>query len=155
MKKKTSIFAAGLLSVAVIGTAIAQESENPAVKARTSIMELYAFNLATLGGMAKGETEYDAEAATRAANNLVVLTQLDQSAMWPAGSDNVSDPSTRALPAIWENFPDVGAKGQAMADAALAMQAAAGQDVEALKGAMGDLGGACSACHKAYRAPQN
>lgn len=155
MMKKFSIFAAGLMSVAVIGTAIAHESENPAVKARTSIMQLYSFNLGTLGGMAKGETEYDAEAATRAANNIVVLTQIDQSAMWPAGSDNVADPSTRALPAIWENFPDVGAKGQALADAAVAMQAAAGQDVETLKGAMGDLGGACSACHKAYRAPKD
>ncbi|WP_425085770.1 c-type cytochrome [Ruegeria profundi] len=154
MMKKFSIFAAGLFSVAAIGTAIAHQSENPAVKARTSIMQLYAFNLGTLGGMAKGEVDYDAEAATRAANNLVVLTQIDQSAMWPQGSDNVSDPSSRALPAIWENFPDVGAKGQAMADAAVAMQAAAGQDVEALKAAMGDLGGSCSACHKAYRAPK-
>ncbi len=152
--KKFSIFTAGLLSVAVIGTAIAHESENPAVKARTSIMQIYAFNLGALGGMAKGDVEYDAEAATRAANNLVVLTQIDQSAMWPAGSDNASDPSSRALPAIWENFADVGAKGQAMADAAVAMQTAAGQDVEALKAAMGDLGGACSACHKAYRAPK-
>ncbi len=155
MKKKITIFAAGLWSVAAIGTAIAQESQNPAVKARTSIMKLYAFNLETLGGMIKGEVEYDAEAATRAANNIVVLTQIDQSAMWPAGSDNASDPATRALPAIWENFPDVGAKGQAMAEAAVAMQAAAGQDVEAVKAAMGQLGGACTACHKAYRAPEN
>ncbi len=155
MIKKFSIVAAGLMSVALIGAAIAHESQNPAVKARTSIMQLYAFNIGTLGGMAKGEMEYDAEAATRAANNLVVLTQIDQSAMWPAGTDNVADPSNRALPAIWENFPDVGAKGQAMVDAAAVMQAAAGQDVEALKGAMKGLGGACSACHKAYRAPKN
>ncbi len=155
MIKKSSIFAAGLISVAVIGTAIAHESENPAIKARTSIMQLYSFNLGTLGGMAKGEVDYNAEAATKAANNLVVLTQIDQSAMWPPGTDSESDPSSRALPAIWENFPDVGAKGQAMADAAVAMQAAAGQDVEALKAAMGDLGGSCSACHKAYRAPAN
>ncbi|WP_171169642.1 cytochrome c [Ruegeria sp. HKCCA0370] len=155
MIKKIPAVAAGLLSVAIIGSAIAHESENPAVKARTSIMQLYSFNLGTLGGMAKGEVEYDAEAATRAANNLVVLTQIDQAAMWPAGSDNASDPSTRALPAIWENFPDVSAKGQAMAEAAVAMQAAAGQDVDALKAAMGDLGGSCSACHKAYRAPKD
>ncbi|WP_170364019.1 c-type cytochrome [Ruegeria arenilitoris] len=155
MIKKFSILAASLISVAVIGTAVAQESENPAVKARKAVMQLYAFNLGTLGGMAKGEVEYNAEAATRAANNLVAVTQIDQSAMWPAGSDNVSDPSSRALPAIWENFPDVSAKGKAMAEAAVAMQAAAGQDVEALKAAMGPLGGACSACHKAYRAPKN
>ncbi|WP_170762038.1 c-type cytochrome [Ruegeria lacuscaerulensis] len=155
MMKKYSILAAGLVSVAVIGTAIAQETENPAIKARTSIMKLYSFNIATLGGMAKGETEYDAEAATRAANNIVAVLQIDQSEMWPAGSDNVSDPSTRALPDIWENFPDVGTKAQALADAAVAMQAAAGQDVDSLKAAMGPLGGACSACHKAYRAPED
>ncbi len=155
MKKQFAFAAAGILSVALLGTAVAHQSENAAVKARTSIMQLYAFNLGTLGAMAKGEADYNAEAATSAANNLVVLTQLDQSAMWPAGTDNVSDPSSRALPAIWENFADVGAKGQALADAAVAMQAAAGQDLDSLKGAMGPLGGACSACHKAYRAPKN
>ena len=153
---KMSVFAlAGGLTAAVLGAAIAHESENAAIKARTSVMQLYAFNLGTLGAMAKGEAEYDAEAASKAANNLVTLTQIDQSTMWPAGSDNSSDPTSRALPAIWENFSDVSAKGKAMSDAALAMQSAAGQDLESLQAAMGALGGACSACHKAYRAPKN
>lgn len=155
MNRITVFALAGGLVAAVLGSAIAHESENPAIKARTSVMQLYAFNLGTLGKMAKGEAEYDAEVASNAANNLVTLTQIDQSAMWPAGSDNASDPTSRALPAIWENFPDVSAKGKAMSDAALAMQSATGQDLEALRAAMGGLGGACSACHKAYRAPMN
>ena len=155
MKKLTIFALAGGLTAAVLGTAIAHESENPAVKARTSIMQLYAFNLGTLGAMAKGDVDYNAEAASKAATNLVTLTQLDQTAMWPPGSDNASDPSTRALPAIWENFPDVFAKGMAMSDAALAMQTAAAQDLDALRGAMGALGASCNACHKDYRAPMN
>ena len=155
MNKVTVFALAGGLTAAVLGSAIAQESENAAIKARTSVMQLYAFNLGALGAMAKGEVEYDAEAASKAANNLVTLTQVDQSAMWPPGSDNASDPTSRALPAIWENYPDVSAKGKAMSDAALAMQSAAGQDLDALRAAMGGLGGACSACHKAYRAPMN
>ena len=32
---------------------------NPAVKARKAHMQLYAHNLGILGGMAKGEVEYD------------------------------------------------------------------------------------------------
>lgn len=155
MNKKITLAVAGLVTATVIGTAIAHEGNNPAVKARTSIMQLYAFNLGTLGAMAKGEMDYNAEAATSAANNLVTLTQIDQSAMWPAGSDSDSDPNSRALPSMWQNFPDVMAKGAAMSEAAVAMQAAAGQDLDALRAAIGGVGGACSACHKAYRVPDS
>ncbi len=155
MSNRATFATVAILSAAVFGTAIAHESENPAVKARTSVMQLYAFELGTLGAMAKGEVEYNAEAAQKAADSLVAVTQVDQSNMWPVGSDSVSDPSSRALPAIWENFPDVAAKGMAMSEAALAMQSAAGQDLESLRGAMSALGGACSACHKAYRVPSN
>ena len=79
----------------------------------------------------------------------------NQMAMWPGGSDNANDPNTRALPAIWENFPDVGAKAGALVEAATAMEAAAGEGLDALRGAMGPLGGACAACHESYRAPAN
>lgn len=155
MKKVFAIAGAGVLSIAMLGAAVAQDNTDGAVNARSSIMQLYGFHLGTLGAMAKGSVDYDAAAATKAANNLVLLTQLDQSAMWPMGSDNVSNPKSRALPAIWENFADVGAKSMALTEAALAMQVAAGQDLDALRGAMGAVGGACSACHKAYRGPRN
>ena len=155
MNKKTALVAAGLAAATLNGTAIAQEGSNPAVKARTSIMQLYAFNLGTLGAMAKGDAEYNSDAAARAANNLATLTQLDQSAMWPAGSDSNADPSSRALPAIWENFPDVMSKGAALSEAIVVMQSGAGQDLDALRAAIGGVGNACAACHKAYRAPAN
>ncbi len=155
MKSKITLAIAGLVIVGAIGTAIAQEASNPAVTARKSIMQLYAFNLGSLGAMAKGDVEYDAKAATSAANNLVTLTQIDQSSMWPAGSDSSADSSSRALPAIWQNFPDVMAKGAALSEAVVVMQGAAGQDLESLRAAMGGIGGACSECHKAYRAPNN
>ena len=117
MNRKIAIGIAGLVTATVIGTAYAQQGGNPAIKARQSIMQLYAFNLGALGAMAKGEAAYNADAATSAANNLVTLTQLDQSAMWPAGSDNAADTSARALPALWQNFPDVMTKGAALSDA--------------------------------------
>jgi len=155
MKKKSVILAAGVAVALTFGAAIAQQGGNPAVNARQSVMQLYAFNLTTLGGMAQGKIDYDAAAASAAASNLAALSQMNQMAMWPGGSDNANDPNTRALPAIWENFPDVGAKAGALVEAATAMEAAAGEGLDALRGAMGPLGGACAACHESYRAPAN
>ena len=150
--------ALGLAAAALLGTtALADDhaAQHPAVKARKAQMQLYAFNLGTLGAMAKGEAEYDAEAAQGAADNLVALSSLAAAAMWPAGSDDMSTDGTRALATMWDNFPDVMAKATAMSDAATAMAGVAGAGLEGLQGAMGPLGGACGACHKAYRAPDS
>ena len=160
MKKSLAALAGILLTGAVAGTAIGEGHADPAVmaaiKARQSTMTLYAFNLGLLGGMAKGAVPYDAEAASKAAGNLAALTKLDQSRMWPQGSDNFAlGDATAALPAIWDEGSDIGAKGMALAAAADAMEAAAGAGLESLQGAMGALGGACGACHKAYRQPSN
>lgn len=153
MIKKSMLLVAGVTVAITMGAAVAHESSSPAVNARQHVMQLYAFNLGALGAMAKGDVEYDAAAASVAASNLAMLSSMDQSAMWPAGSDNSMESTSRALPDIWQNFPDVGAKSMAMVQAAAAMQEAAGQDLASLRAAMGPLGGACSACHKAYRAP--
>jgi cytochrome c556 len=155
MKALAILSAAGVAASILVGAAVAQEARHPAVTARTSIMQLYANNLGQLGAMAKGEVEYDAEAAAKAAGNLALLVQLDQSTLWPQGTDNGAIDGTRALPDIWQNFPDVMAKGAALGEAVTVMQAAAGTDLASLQGAMGGLGGACTACHKAYRAPEN
>ena len=40
-------------------------------------MQLYAFNISHLGAMAKGEVDYDAAAASAAANNLAALAALN------------------------------------------------------------------------------
>jgi len=121
-----------------------------AIKARKGQMQLYSHNLGVLGAMAKGEVDYDAAAAQAAADNLVLAASLNAGNMWPAGSDN-SLGNNRAKPEIWANFPDVAAKAGAMSDAAAAMASAAGTDLASLQAAMGGVGGACSACHKAYR----
>jgi cytochrome c556 len=151
MRKSIILATIGFAAAVGFGAVTAQESVNPAIKARAAIMQLYANNIGQLGAMAKGQTEYNAEAATKAANNLALLVQLDQSTLWPQGTDSESDKNSRALPALWQNFPDVMTKGKALSDAVGTMQAAAGTDLAALQGAMNALGGACGACHKAYR----
>lgn len=125
-----------------------------AVKARQAYMQLNAFNLGALGGMAKGTVPFDPVAAQAAADNLVALASMNQSAFWLPDTSSLDMDSTKALPDIWDSGSDVGAKAQDLLNAALVMQSAAGT-VEGIQGAIGGVGGACAACHKAFRQPDN
>ena len=146
----------GLTAAALTATAVFASSHvtpgQQAAKARQAQMQLQAFNLGTLGAMAKGAVPFDAVAAQAAADNLVSLSSMNQMGYWLPGSSNADMEGTKALPAIWADGSDVGAKAKALADAAMAMQAAAGS-LEGVQGAIGAVGGACGACHKAYRQP--
>lgn len=102
--------------------------------------------------MAKKSIEYDANAASKAAANLLAAASLDQSNLWPVGTDNESMPGkTAAKPVMWSTYPAVLENSNALVEAATKMNAAAGIDLASLTGAMGAVGGACGACHKLYR----
>ncbi len=142
---------------AVAGTAFAGgHGGNPAVKVRKSHMQLYQFNIGILGAMAKGEVEYDADAASAAAGNLAAVSTLSQRGYWMPGtsSDDLPD-ETRALPALWEEGSKAGEIGGSFAEAAAALAAVAGDGKDAMAGAIGPVGKACGDCHKAYRKPNN
>lgn len=152
-------FIGGLLAAAVIGTtAISDENHDvkaieAAIKARQAQMQMYAFNLGLLGGMAKGEIDYNADAAKAAASNLASLAKLDQSRMWPKGSDleTLGKDKTASLAVLWSAESTGREKGMAMATAAMAMETAAGDGLDALRGAIGPLGKSCGGCHELYR----
>ncbi len=152
---KIILGAAVVISGMAGATALADGHLEGAIKARKAVMQLRAYSIGQLGAMAKGEVEYDAAAASAAANNLLALAKLDQSTMWPQGTDNASMPGkTRALPEIWSTYPAVVEKAKAMVVAAEAMAKVAGTDLASLQGAMGGVGGACGGCHKPFQAPQ-
>lgn len=136
-------------------TSMADEAAEKAMKARQSIMQLYSFNLGGLGAMVKGNVEYDAAAATAFANNLLAVVNLDQSAMWPAGSDSDAYAGkTAALKVIWTTYPAVNEKHKALVAGAEKMAAAAGSGLDAVKANMGGVGGGCKGCHDTYRKPK-
>ncbi|MEM7752819.1 MAG: cytochrome c [Pseudomonadota bacterium] len=152
-----SLILALALGVAASSPAVSGSHDgNPAVKARNAHMQLYGFNLGTLGAMAKGEVEYDADAASAAAANLAALATFNQSAYWVPGTSSDDLPGeSRALPAIWEEGSTAGQIGASFAEATAALAAVAGDGKDAMAGAMGAVGKGCSDCHKAYRAPRN
>ena len=144
--------AVGALSTPALAQTAGQMDPN--ITARQSLMRLQAYNIGVLGGMAQGRMAYDAEAAATAAQNLLHLTQINSRRMWAEGTDNSAMEGTRALPAIWATPDEFAAAGAALASAASAMAAVAGTDLASLQGAIRGLGGACGACHQAFRQPE-
>lgn len=154
MTRAARLALAATVAALFAGGATAQSAVDAAVKARKAHMQLYAFNLAPLGAMAKGEVDYSAEVAQTHANNLAALATVSMAGYWPEGSAQGEVEGSRALPDLWMAGDDVMAKAVALNEAIAAMQAAAGTDLAALQGAMGPLGKACGDCHESYRASE-
>ncbi|TAG25339.1 MAG: cytochrome c [Rhodobacterales bacterium] len=146
------------VALAVAGfAAFAQDAEDPfadTVEMRHGLMLQMATDLGTVGPMAKGEVAYDATVASKAAANIAAVASVISMAQWPEGSQYGAAADSYALPAIWATPDDFLTKIADLNTAAAAFQVAAATDVDALKTGMGALGGACSACHKAYRQPE-
>lgn len=146
---RKSILAA--LIVALPAVAFAGPVEDT-IAARKGFYKLLGANMGILAGMAKGSVDYDASSAQTAADNIVTLTTYNLGHLFVPGTSSAEAEGTRALPVIWEDFPGVGAKGAALGEAALGMQAVAGAGKDEMVAALGTLGGTCKACHDNYRA---
>ncbi|MCX7288221.1 MAG: cytochrome c [Rhodobacterales bacterium] len=143
--------------VASVSSVARAEEEDPfadAVEMRHGLMLQMATDLGKVGAMAKGEAPYDQAVAARAAANIAAIASVLSMDQFPAGSEYQASADSYALPAIWTAQDDFLVKIADLNTAAAGFQTAAATDVDALKAGMGALGGACSACHKAYRQPE-
>lgn len=160
MPRARNLVIGTVAALVTAGVAIAgSHGGNPAVKARQAHMSLFAFNLGTLGSMAKGETDYDAELAGKLAEDMVALSGMlagpALSLYFPEGTAAGEIEGTRAKPEIWGNMDDVAAKTSGLAEASVALASAASTDLASLQAAMGPVGKACGACHEDYRVPRD
>lgn len=147
-----------LLAISPALTVHAQVAEAPyqdAIEIRHGLMLQMASDVGKLGAIAKGETPYDAATATQAAANIAAIASVLSMDQFPAGSEAGTAQDSYSLPKIWATPDDFNAKINGLRDSASFMVSAAGKDGAAIKGVMANLGGACSACHKAYRQPEN
>jgi len=156
MIKKALVFSVALTALGggIYATAADKGPYDDAIKGRQAMFQTYGFNMGILGAMAKEKMEYDADLAKESASNLLAAANFGQSAMWPAGSDNENPANarTRALPAIWNEYPDVVEKSEALKTASVVLAAQAGEGLDALEGAINDVGASCKGCHDDYRA---
>lgn len=148
------LFTAALTAAFALPAAIAMAAPpEDVVKARQGYYNLLGLEMGGLAAMAKGEVPYDAEAAKAHAANLQVMTTYSPAGLFAPGTSKADMPGkTRALPEIWENFPKVGEKGAAFREAVGELAAVAGDGLDALRPAVGKLGGTCKSCHDDFRA---
>lgn len=147
-------------AVAVLAgwAAVAQDAEDPfadAVETRHGLMLQMASSLGQLGAMAKGETAYDAALATKSAQNVAAIASVLSMEQFPEGSEYQKSADSFALPALWANQADFLQKVADLNTAAAALVSDSGTGVDGVKAGLGVVGGACSACHKAYRQPES
>lgn len=142
MKLKMITFAA-VLAAASMAAAHAEVS-NETVKARMDGMKAIGGAMKTLGGMAGGKMEFDAAAAQAALDTVA----MEAAAVPTKFEAQETDPESEAKDDIWANWDDFVAKAGALEAAA---KGADGSSAAGLGAAMGAMGGACKACHSAYR----
>ena len=156
MNKFTRILITSTLIAMTGTTALAIDVEDT-IKARQSFMQVYKFNLGLVGNMAKGKTEYNAEIAQNAADNLLALSKMKNGPMWPQGSsksDRGLMEKTNALPETWTTWPRVSERHADLTSALEDFSKVAGKDLNSLRGGMKSVGDGCKGCHKDFRAKE-
>lgn len=138
---------AAVLAASLVATSIAVASDSPQHQ-RHELMEGVGDAAKVVGGMLRGQTEYDAAAVMES-----LQTWDDASAkfgdLFPAGSE--TGEGTEAAPAIWEDRDGFNAALKDWADAVDAAIAAAPATLEEGKPVLGPIFQACKGCHDNYR----
>ncbi|RME16484.1 MAG: cytochrome c [Alphaproteobacteria bacterium] len=142
--RKTGFAIAMLCALATTGAALAF-AMNPDVRKRQETMGLIGANMKRLVEMAKGKSAFDAEEARALAGKISA-----KAALVPGVFEKPAhDPESKASDEIWTNWDDFAARAAALKAAA---DAAGGIDSpESLGAAVGQLAGACKACHTRYK----
>ena len=138
---------AAVLAATLVATSIAVASDSPQHQ-RHELMEGVGDAAKVVGGMLRGQTEYDAAAVMES-----LQTWDDASAkfgdLFPAGSE--TGEGTEAAPAIWEDRDGFNAALKDWADAVDAAIGAAPATLEDGKPVLGPIFQACKGCHDNYR----
>ena len=136
-----------ILSLVMVGgIALAQsKAVDPDVNARQTLMQANGGAMGLLGGMAKGEKEFDA-AAAEAAKQTLIANAADIAAKF---TNNTADPENRAKPEVWTKWDDFVKDAEALGAAAAALDASS---LDGVKAGLGGIGGACKDCHTEFKA---
>ena len=119
-----------------------------AIKYRKAVMTLQGAHFGRIAAMASGRVPFDAAAASENATIFEVATRLPLGGFSP-GSDKGD---TKAKPEIWSDTAKFRAVGEKLnADAVKLLAAAKSGNLDAIKAAVGPVGGTCKACHDDFR----
>ncbi len=149
------LFSAVIFAPTAAMTQEGDDLQSKAIATRQGLMKLVLWEAGPLFGMAKGEVEYNADAARANATDLAIITQYPFPDLFVGDSSNEARPGkTRALPKIWD---DMSGFEKAYADfrsAVAALGDKVGKGQPELAAAVSAVGKTCGGCHKPYRAKE-
>ena len=135
-------------AILLFAAAVHADAEK-AVDYRQAVMNVYAWNVTTMGDMVKGKTAFDAAAFASHARDLAAAAELELMAAFP--EDSITDESD-AREEIWLDFGKVEDKHQALRDpSAKLAEVAAGGDEVAMKEQFGATAKTCKGCHDDFK----
>lgn len=136
--------------LAVAKEATSQKQADTAVQFRKAVLQLVRSNMGPLGGMAKGQIDYDADVMSKNAMRIEQLAMMMDD--YFALDTRKFTVKTDAANTIWEQMDDFSAKSKDMVDAAASLKAIAlAKDEANYRKAIGSLGATCKACHDEYK----
>ena len=150
--KKTIILC---ISAVLFSGAIAAADFEKQINGRQSYMGVLGYNMGILGAMAGEKMAYDADLASAAAKNLALAAAMNNSSMWPQGSDMDNAEDTVAKADLWNNFPEVMDHLADLKTHSESLAASAGKGLQSLQQGINPVGKTCKACHKSFRAKKN
>jgi cytochrome c556 len=150
MKRLLSASVATLAVLASLPAAAQFQKPEDAIKYRQSALTVMGNHVGRIGAMAAGRAPFDAKAAADSAHIVNTLASLPWSA-FGAGTDKGAP--NRAKAEIWSDAAKFKAASEKMqAEVAKLDAAAKSGSLDAIKAAMGGVGGSCKACHDDFRA---
>jgi cytochrome c556 len=144
--------AAAVIAGLVTALPAAAQFQKPedAIKYRQSAFTVMANHLGRVGAMAQGRVPFDAKVAAENTAIVVAMSTLPFTAFGP--NTDMGLPH-RAKPEIWRESAKFKAAADKMAEEVKKLDAAArAGNLDAVKAAVGAVGGSCKACHDDFRA---
>jgi cytochrome c556 len=157
MKKLATLLGVSFVSVLVASCGQqgpSAEDDTPEMAAfhyRSDLMEVVAWKVGQLRGMAQGEIPVDEGQFAKHASDVAVLAGMIPEGFIP----NSAVEGSAALPEVWTNMADFRQKAMDLHNAAQSLADAASQNgFEAAKGLVQAVGQSCGGCHRPYRRRQ-
>ncbi len=150
MHRLLSASVATIAVLAALPAAAQFQKPEDAIKYRQSAFTVMGNHVGRIGAMASGRAPFDAKAAADSAHIVSTLAALPFAAFGPGTDKGMPN---RAKPEIWSDAAKFKAASEKMvAEVAKLDAAAKSGSLDAIKAAMGAVGGSCKVCHDDFRA---
>lgn len=139
-------------TVATLSLPAAAQFQKPedAIKYRQSALTVMANHFSRIAAMAQGRVPFDAKVAAENADIVLTMSKLPFHAF---GEGTDKGLPQRAKPEVWKEQPKFKAAAEKMQAEVVKLDAAAKTgNLDAIKAAVGAVGGSCKACHDDFRA---